>query len=370
MITGILSINLHTRKLNYGAVLHSWVFRRLIAARGDVQRCDVIDYLPAALEGEDLSRQFMQKASLRHPGDYLRRRRQTAAFLRREAAFQRFFAAQMNVTPERYTAARLAAEHLPYDVLFFESDVIWSPTYFRGDFDPVFFGAMEGMAGVKKIVYSASMGQAQLDDRQRARLRELLKCPDHISMRERYATKLVQSLTDKPVADVIDPTLLAEPGDFDPITAKRRGDGQYLLVYFPTTVDVAILNRAAEYAAARGLRVIEVSNDFLKGPERRVVADAGVEDFLALLRGAEAVFCNSLHGVCLSLLFHRDFYAFDRLGGGEKYRDLCGKFDLEDRFIDGGAFREAAPIDWERVDRVRGEWKRRSLDWLDEAIKN
>ena len=127
MKTGILSINLHTRKLNYGAVLHSWVFRRLMEARDDIERCDVIDYLPAALEGVDLSRQFMEKASLLHPGDYLRRRRQTDAFARRDAEFKRFFRAQMGVTSERYTAARLEAERLPYDLLFFESDVIWSP---------------------------------------------------------------------------------------------------------------------------------------------------------------------------------------------------------------------------------------------------
>ena len=370
MKTGILSINLHTRKLNYGAVLHSWVFRRLMEARDDIERCDVIDYLPAALEGVDLSRQFMEKASPLHPGDYLRRRKQTAAFARRDAAFQRFFREQMGVTPERYTAARLENERLDYDILFFESDVIWSPKYFRGDFDPVFFGAMPAMAGIKKIAYSASMGQANLDAAQRARLKELLAYPDHISMRERYAARLVRELTDKPVADVLDPTLLAEPGDFDTITAPGGVPGKYVLAYFPTVVDLDILNRAAVYAGARGLRMVEVSNDFVRGPERTIVADAGVEAFLGLIRGANAVFCNSLHGVCLSLLFHRDFYAFDRKGGGEKYRDLCGKFGLEARFIEPNGYREAPPIQWDGVDRLRREWKARSLQWLDGAIRN
>ena len=368
MRTGILSINLHTRKLNYGAVLHSWVFQRLIESRPDVACCDVIDYLPAALEGVDLSRQFMEKASLAHPGDWLRRRRQSAAFERRDEQFRRFFRNHMRVTPRTYTRAQLESERLPYDILFFESDVIWSPTYFRGDFDPVFFGALESMDGIRRIAYSASMGQARLDDAQRERLRGLLRYPDCISMRERYAAKIVQDLTDKPVAEVVDPTLLAEPGDFDAITAPAREAPGYALSYFPTHVDGELLNCAADFARARGLRLVEVSNYYAPGPKRRVVADAGIEAFLALVRGAEAVFCNSLHGVCLSILFHRDFYAFDRKGGGDKYRDLCDRFGLGGRFIGPEGFREAPPIDWAAVDERRQALKRRSLQWLDAAI--
>ena len=369
MKAGILSINLHTRKLNYGAVLHSWVFRRLIEARDDVERCDVIDYLPAALEGVDLRGQFMANASLAHPRDYLRRRMQTAAFRRRDEAFQRFFRAQMHVTPERYTISRLKAERLPYDVLFFESDVIWSPTYFRGAFDPVFFGALPTMDGIRKIAYSASMGQAELDGAQREQLRELLKSPDCISMRERYATRQVQSLTDKPVADVLDPTLLAESADFDAITGHAPAGGRYVLVYFPIMPSAEVLLHAAEYAAARGAKLVEVSNCYTGGPKRKIIADAGVEAFLALVRGAEAVFCNSLHGVCLSILFHKEFYTFVRRGGGEKYRDLCGKFGLEDRYIGSEGFRRASPIDWDDVDRRRREYRRQSLEWLDAAIR-
>ena len=86
------------------------------------------------------------------------------------------------------------------------------------------------------------------------------------------------------------------------------------------------------------------------------------------VRGAEAVFCNSLHGVCLSILFHRDFYAFDRKGGGDKYRDLCDRFGLGGRFIGPEGFREAPPIDWAAVDERRQALKRRSLQWLDAAI--
>ena len=46
MKVGIISINLHTRRLNYGAVLHTWAFQQLMLRRGDMDGCEVIDYLP------------------------------------------------------------------------------------------------------------------------------------------------------------------------------------------------------------------------------------------------------------------------------------------------------------------------------------
>ena len=79
----------------------------------------------------------------------------------------------MRVSKESYTRQQLDGARLPYDVLVFESDVIWSPGYFNGHFDPVFFGAPAGMRPIPKIAYSASMGQAKLTDAQREEFQEL-----------------------------------------------------------------------------------------------------------------------------------------------------------------------------------------------------
>ena len=46
MRAGILSINIYTGRLNYGAVLHSWFFRRLMLRRGDIERCEIVDLPP------------------------------------------------------------------------------------------------------------------------------------------------------------------------------------------------------------------------------------------------------------------------------------------------------------------------------------
>jgi len=365
---GIVSINLHTGRLNYGAVLHSWMFQRLMTRRGDLERCEIVDYLP------DAKRQFnpwthfiRQKRG--NPAKLLGAMLITPGFVLRHRRFQRFFREQLQVSDHCYSRQELESACLPYDLIFFESDVIWSPNYFKGHFDPVFFGAPAGMRPIPKIAYSASMGEAKLTDAQREEFRELLKLPEYISMRERYASAIVRTLTDKPVADVVDPVLLAEPEDFDPITAPPPVRGRYLLAYYTVNPDPYMLRCVDDYARAHGLKVVEVSIFTHHKLKHRTFTAAGIGQFLALVRNAEAVFSNSLHGTCLSILYHREFYAMEHGKGGRKYRDVCEKFGLADRYIPKDAFKPAAPINWDRVDALREQYRRDSLAWLDRAIR-
>ena len=368
MKAGIVSINLHTGRLNYGAVLHSWMFQRLMARRGDMARCEILDYLPEAKRQFNPWTHFVRQKR-KNPAKLLGAMLITPGFVLRYRRFQQFFKAQLQVSDRCYSRQDLEEMALPYDLIFFESDVIWSPNYFRGSFDPVFFGATAGLRPIPKIAYSASMGEAKLTEVQKDELRELLKLPEHISMRERYASAIVRTLTDKPVADVVDPVLLAEPGDFDPITAPRQVRGKYLLAYYTVNPDPYMLRCVDDYAKAHGLKVVEVSIFTHHKLKHRTFTAAGIEQFLSLVRNAEAVFSNSLHGTCLSILYHREFYAMEHGKGGRKYRDLCEKFGLSDRWIPKDQFTPAAPIDWDRVDALREQYRAESLAWLDGAIK-
>ena len=364
---GIVSINLHTGRLNYGAVLHSWMFQRLMERRSDLERCEILDYMPDAKRQFNPWTHFIRQKR-KSPAKLMGAMLITPGFVLRHRRFQRFFKEQLHVSDRCYSRRMLEETALPYDLIFFESDVIWSPNYFKGSFDPVFFGAPAGMRSITKIAYSASMGEGRLTPDQREQMRELLKLPEYISMRERYASAIVRELTDKPVADVVDPVLLAEPADFDPITAPRLVRGRYLLVYYTVNPDPYMPRCVEDYARAHGLKVVEVSIFTHHKLKHRTYTAAGIGQFLSLLRHAEAVFSNSLHGTCLSLLYHREFYAMEHGKGGRKYQDLCDKFGLSDRFIRKDAFVPAAPIDWDRVDRLRERYREESLAWLDGAI--
>ena len=371
MKSAILSINIYTRRLNYGAVLHSWFFQKLMLRRDDIDTCDIMDYTPSEKSDYNPWTHFKPKHPLKHPKRLARYLMLTPGYVRRWRKFQTFFKNYLTISDKRYTSQSLKEGELPYDALFFESDVIWSPRYFGKHFNPAYFGALPGMAKCRKIVYSASMSDARLTDENYQELDELLKYPDAISMRERYASKIIRQHTDKPVQDVLDPVLLAEPEDFDGITAPRLVRKKYVLTYYPIRPDDYVHECAKSYAKERGLKVVEVSLYPSIDPSRRTFTGAGIEEFISLVRNSEAVFCNSLHGVCLAILFHKDFYAFERRGGGLKYKDLCGKFGLEKRFIPKNSYKEDDdPIDWAKVDTQRHGYIRECMDWIDKAIKS
>ncbi len=369
MKAGILSINIYTGRLNYGAVLHSWYFQKLMLGRDDIERCEIVDHQPWDRGNYAPWKHFWPKQPMKQPLKLAQYLLVTPGYARRWQRFQDFFKAHLTISGTKYTAETLSKADLPYDILFFESDVIWSPDYFGGSFNMVYFGALPSMRDIRKVVYSASMSDANLSQDNLRQLDELLKYPDAISMRERYASEIVRAHTDKPVADVIDPVLLAEPEDFDEITAPRLVKEKYVLTYYPVRPNGYVHACARQYARARGFRVVEVSLYPNSRLRCKTFVSAGIEEFVSLVRNAEAVFCNSLHGACLALLFHKEFYAFERGGGGFKYRDLCGKFALENRFVKMNEYREDAPVDWARVDALRQRYKRESLAWLDGAIR-
>lgn len=369
MRAGILSINIYTGRLNYGAVLHSWFFQKLMLRRDDIDRCDIVDYTPWEQGNYNPRTHFKPKNPLKQPRKLIKYLLLTPSYTARWKKFQAVFRERLAISEERYTGETIRTARLPYDTLFFESDVIWSPHYFGGKFNPVYFGALPNMADIRKVVYSASMSDAHLTPENHRELDELLKYPDAISMRERYASDIVRAHTDKPVADVIDPVLLAEPEDFDEITAPRLVKEKYVLTYYPIRSKRVINGYARQYAKKHGLKLVEVSLYPTGKLTHKTFTAAGIEEFVSLVRNAEAVFCDSLHGACLALMFHKEFYAFERGGGGLKYKDLCGKFGLENRFKRLNEYKEEAPIDWARVDRLREQYKRESLAWLDRAIR-
>lgn len=369
MRAGILSVNIYTGRLNYGAVLHSWFFQKLMLRRADIESCEIVDHQPWDRGNYNPWKHFWPQKPLKNPRKLGRYSVLTPGYVRRWHRFQAFFRAHLTISERKYDVAALSDAELPYDILFFESDIIWSPNYFGGRFNEVYFGALPSMKDILKVVYSASMSDANLTPENHAELDELLKYPDAISMRERYASEIVRTHTDKPVADVLDPVLLAEPEGFDEITASQLVMEKYVLIYFPIRPDSYVTECAHQYAAARGFKVVEVSlypNSILK---HRTIVATGIEEFVSLVRNSEAIFCNSLHGTCLALLFHKEYYSFERNGGGLKYKDLCGKFGLEKRYVKANEYQEDAPIDWDRIDTLRQHYKCESLKWLDWAIR-
>lgn len=96
-----------------------------------------------------------------HPRAFLRALARGGFHSRRFEKIQTFIDENLIVSCAHYGRSTIGDAELPYDTLICDSDVIWAPSFFGGQFDPTFFMAFDKMKSMKRIAYAASM--ADLD---------------------------------------------------------------------------------------------------------------------------------------------------------------------------------------------------------------
>lgn len=362
MKIGTISLNINTDDLNYGAILHSFAFQKVLDSL-HVQN-EIIDYVTPSLE----------KHNLKYPTlNYLKRRKYyltLTSLLRirshavRYEKFKRFQKENLRVSALAYSLASLSNANLEYDTVVCESDVIWAPSFFAGSFDPAFFLALPSMKSMYKASYAASMANADLSAQQIKELYNLIKGIDAISVRETYARDLIQKNYNLPVECVLDPTLLLSQEDYSKITAKKLVKEPYVLLYFPLGYSTKIIRIVREYAKNKNLKVVECSRYPWDKVFHETILDAGVEEWLSLIKHAETIFSNSFHAACFSMIFEKDFYAFSRKTG-RKIGDLCCRVGhgIEERYITDD-FKVASPINYKEVNQQLERLRTHSLNFI------
>lgn len=365
MRIGTISLNINTNDLNYGAMLHSWAFQKYLQKYEGIIT-EIIDYTTPQFYDMNLKYpmlDFIKRKDFRSSIISLAR---CFSHARRFDKFEKFKKEQLTISSVHYSQEMLSCEKLDYDVIVCESDVVWSPGFFGGEFDPTFFLALPSMSSARKIAYAVSMANGQFTKQQEDLFSILLKNLDAVSCRETYAAQYTQLFYEHNVPCVLDPTLLLSPQEYEPITVPRMIDEPYVLIYYPLGYDLRIIAAAKCYAKKRDLRIVELSRYPWNGLEHRTITDAGIEEFLSLIKNSEAVFSNSFHGVCFSLIFQKEFYAFSR-ETGKKIEDICNRLDLSSRFVQD-VFIMHKPIDYLKVQETLHRLKQESIQWIEKNI--
>ena len=92
-----------------------------------------------------------------------------------------------------------------YDVMVAGSDQLWNPLI-SGKLDPVFF--LQFGEAEKRISVASSLGSYTLKDSEKEEIRRYFRDFEHISVRELFAKIQLESLTDRQIKVLMDPTLL------------------------------------------------------------------------------------------------------------------------------------------------------------------
>lgn len=237
-----------------------------------------------------------------------------------------------------YNLASISQVNKKYDDFIVGSDQIWT---FRC-FNPSFFG--EFISEDKAIIsYAASAGKSIFSDKEREYLQGALKKFKALSVRESDLIDAFSFLDIKEKIEcVVDPTLLLEKEDWDEIVSDNLINEKYLFCYFLGS-DIRLRKLAHKYATVHRLKVVTIpfanesfnNVDFSFGDIR--LYGVGPSEFVALIKNAECIFTDSFHATVFSLIYEKEFFAFDRVehkGMGSRLYSLTEMFECTERFCD------------------------------------
>lgn len=367
MKISILSLGVHGTHENYGAVLQILAFQEYLKKNFDAE-VSVINYYGISNK-KDL---FLEekyfwgklkkiKRNIRNILMLLTRKKMALRLRKNEL----FITKNLNIT-KKYTYRSIENATFVTDAFIAESDVIWDPSFRGQGFDNTYFLNSKCFEKGKKIVYAASMGDIKFSDQDKKIFLELISGLDCFSVREIYAKKYIENCGMQ-TETFVDPTLLMDKDFYDQYIKRihKRIKKPYIVVYFPAEVNKEVLFSAEKYSRTHNCDILYLCRTEIEN--RDVKIEYGIEEFLYYIKHCTAVFCDSFHGICFSIIYEKTFYAFIR-DDGKKIVDICNRLELDDYVIHDGLLPDAA-IPYNHVYQLLEQERKRAYRWLEKALE-
>ena len=273
------------------------------------------------------------------------------------------------------------------DIFVAGSDQLWNcHDHFRG------FEFLDFAAGKKKISYGTSIGTVDIPADCRKKIKEYLTDFKYISLREQSGASSIAAVTGRTdIETVLDPVLLCEKSFWEKEAAKAEesflhplcsvemtesksgetaertdirpneltekksnedrlgGEPGYILYYIlrKGASGSAPMEEVEKYLTnhhEKGLKKIIIPSGENPGfslPGAKVIKDAGIREFIALVKGASLVVTDSYHGTALSIVLERQFINLKRFSDNDiasqniRIKDLLDRLGIDNRTLHG-----------------------------------
>lgn len=367
---GIVSYNIYCNFTNYGSALQSWALSQAINKIGKGRwQSKLIDYCPDVLADKDPLNPFSnmwdtdeesrQMCMLTMP-----------AIRKNYIKFNEFYHNRFLKTEKKYTSANFndVVEEEQINGFVCGSDTIFCIDEFKG-FDDGYYANYDCMKNGYTISYAASFGDIHLNEETYKILNNRLQNFKALGIREKVMIPYVKSHTSVAVERTIDPTLLLTREDYDTLAVERIVDEKYLLLYV-RRYNKEMEKFAEDLARQKGLKIVEISlraTNAEKG--HQMFYEAGVEEYLSLVKYADVVVSNSFHGLIFAVQYCRPIYIFSREQADSKVGEVLEVFGLEDRLMVSGTEQVSEEIDYEKVHNNIEPYRRRAFQYLESALE-
>jgi len=357
---GTVTYNIYCDFTNYGSALQTWALLRTIHSMGHdsvlVDYCpDVLAHkhplnpLPTMWDQDEVSRRNCELSLPAIKENYYK--------------FERFYREVCSITKEQYTSKNIkdVVENERLDGFVCGSDTIFCIDEFKG-FDDGYYANFPIMQK-RSVAYAASFGDSTFDNYTYQILNKRLENFKAIGLREEGMLQYVRNHTVVPCERTIDPTLLLTAEDYDSIAAERQIEEPYLL-YYTRRYNPRMEAYAEETARRKGLKFVDISLRATNAEKGHIMRyDAGVEEFLSLVKHSSFVVTNSFHGLIFAVQYRRPTVVFLREQAGNKIVELLDLFGMQNsQFITGEE--KYCEIDYDEVHTRIREARIKSLDFL------
>lgn len=360
MKIGILTFH---RANNYGAVLQCYALQECLKSLGHT--VNVVDYRPDYLEkyrmvfsslGRNLS--FSQKLFVR-----LKEFLKAPLILCTNRAFNKFLENKLNIGFCIKTKSDISGN---YDVIFFGSDQIWSPSICNG-LDDIYYGQFPHQ-GTKLVSYAASIGgHNKISQESWKSICRNLKSFSRISVREEvFRSQLEKHGFDATL--VSDPSFLLTKELLDDLAIKPR-DNNYILLFMLEEVKGG-LDFAKRLAEQTHSKVIRIQAAKAIHHERGIeyVEAVTPEVFCGYIKYAKCVVNVSFHGTAFSILYNKPFYTLHS-NQEDRAVNLLKKLGLEDRLVDVSDIVKFNEVDFTQANIIRKQMRQESILFIKSCLE-
>lgn len=266
-----------------------------------------------------------------------------------------------------------------FDAFVVGSDQVWRPMYSPNIYND-FLDFCKDNSNVKRIAYAASFGvdNWEFTDAQTENCSRLAKLFNAISVREDSAIELCNKFLGVDATLVLDPTLLLEKEDYIELVQKA-GEKESAGELFCYILDDNFSIKNAIYYIEKQLSLKSYQVKSKKSALSLKIGDSISEHiipsptkWLRAFMDAKMVFTDSFHGCVFSIIFNKPFWVIgNKERGNARFDSLLKLFNLEDRRIELNEINGidiTKGIDWEKVNTIKEEWQKKSLNFLNSHL--
>ena len=344
---------------NFGSFLQTYGLYKSLRDMG--LECDILDYKCQAITDRELPKKKPESWKPRKIASFLlyepKRRRKYQAFKQALAKYMTF--SQVYHRDDVYKVNGL------YDGFMVGSDILWDLGITGGD-TAYFLDFVDERT--PKFSFSTSIGKPWSDG-EISKIFVYLNKFDRISVREEESKEWVERLIKKKVQSVCDPTMLVQPSYWSRMAegstySKKRKDKPFVLLYFGDSTG-QMMNEAKEYSNSHETDIYVINYGKPK-PGVVNISPNDIEDFLWLVKNAEAVFTSSYHGFLFSLYFEKPIYYYNSNSKKHavRFEAVINKLGIESCSRTGKKNYEEVSIDYSAVKPKIKLWRDESLEIL------